>query len=175
MDLTSHLPDVYKEFVYFRFFVHFLISCSWKYLQLIMKKKISTCMNTNVSWKQLLSKHRKVCDCFQAWLFQSWQKAKQHCFTFIHSWNVFWVLTRYQLLCSSVCSASTSAQSLIHPTDESNHMFSTALNQGMASIVLAACLTILELFGQNRVLTSITGNICLLSFDSEGNIFATKR
>ena len=54
-------------------------------------------------------------------------------------------------------------------------MFSTALNQGMASIVLAACLTTSELFGQNRVLTSITGNICLLSFDSEGNIFATKR
>ena len=33
MDLINHFLDVYKQFVSFRFFVYFLISCTWKYLQ----------------------------------------------------------------------------------------------------------------------------------------------
>ena len=75
------------------------------------------------------------------------------------------VLTRYWLLCSSVCSTSISAQShcqalgLIHPTNELNCTLSTALNWGKVSVVFAASLAILVPFGQNRALTSISASV----------------
>ena len=62
------------------------------------------------------------------------------------------VLTRYWLLCFSACNASTSAQShcqacgLIHQRNEYlDRVLSTALNQGTASVVFAACLAIWNL------------------------------
>ena len=89
------------------------------------------------------------------------------------------VLTRYWLLCSSACNASTSAQSRRHARGLVHQRPSTAWSNspseewlirqrdfngfklGTASVVFAACIAISVPFGQNRVLSSITGNVSL--------------